>query len=322
MVALPLYLVLALGELLLLSLVGGIWAWIALRRLRRQPPATVAAVEDPAPATASAAAAEPEAGSDYPGQLRQELEQVARLLGVEDGQPELEDDDLRKALRLRRDFLGLELEWAEAAGDDARDRALVAGMQGLLANNPWPPAEAAEPAPAAEVPDHHLDRETVLEQQLSNLQAVIDNQHQAMRELRSLLEQAVPESEARQQALAHLETAEQQGEALARQAARLTEQVTPGADRAEAAGEEGSLAEDLHHLVGNQQQEIDRLWSLVQAAFPDSEPPPALAEAVEQMGRVNRELGGCVQVLEQENERLRGEVDSLRRQIDDLNADG
>jgi septal ring factor EnvC (AmiA/AmiB activator) len=74
-------------------------------------------------------------------------------------------------------------------------------------------------------------------------------------------------------------------------------------------------AEMLRDLVGSQQRTISKLQSLLHTLTPDTDKAQELADAINKIQRSNNELNSCVMVLEDENNMLRGEVETLQERL-------
>jgi uncharacterized coiled-coil protein SlyX len=327
-----------LEVLLILMLTGGV-LYFKLRSARRDAAALrvqlqqavaetrPAVVEQPVPAPAEPA--EPQ--RDYADFLREQLQHSSLLLG-EDTSAQSEDEHTRQMLAARHQFLQLELDVqgvASTADEAAQRQTLIAGMQALLdglrnqTQDNEPPVVAAETGQPPEAPTTRSD-ENRLQDQITHLRTVIDNQHDVMRELRHLLEEHGGESEELQEALRKLSDAEAQAIELQRCLEVMeheNEQLQDSAARALTTGVATSPDADmLRDLVGSQQRTIGKLQHMLRSLGPDSGKARELDEAIDKIQRANMELNSCVMVLEDENAMLRGQVESLQERIADLEA--
>lgn len=279
---------------------------------------------------------------DYADFLRDELAHSDLLLGEDitaqaagvSGDPAADADSalLRQMLAARHQFLQLELDVQgvkSTADVEAQRRSISMGMQALLDGLRAP--EAATPAPTAtdeaETAAPAMRSEVSrLEDQITHLRGVIDNQHSVMRELRQLLEDHSDDSEELQEALRKLGDAEAQALELQRclevmdcENERLKAKTTveTGARGALSAGPDADMLRDL---VGSQQRTISKLQHMLQSLAPDSGKAKELGDAIGKIQRANSELNSCVMVLEDENAMLRGQVETLQERIADLEA--
>lgn len=292
---------------------------------RRDPP--------PAPPTA---APEPVPQRDYADFLRDELALSDRLLG-DNGAMQADDAAaadadaalLRQMLAARHQFLQLELDvqgMKSTADVEAQRRSIAMGMQALLEGlqPPEAPAAAPETVENTDAPPGPVMRSEVhrLEDQISHLRGVIDNQHSVMRELRNLLEEHGNDSEELQEALRKLGDAEAQAvefqrclEVMDHENRRLKTGTVGNA--ASAAGPDADMLRDL---VGSQQRTIGKLQHMLQSLAPDPGKAKELGEAINKIQRANSELNSCVMVLEDENAMLRVKVETLEERLADLEA--
>lgn len=291
---------------------------------RREPP--------PAP-SASAPAPEPEPQRDYADFLRDELALSDRLLGENGAAPPEEAADadaalLRQMLAARHQFLQLELDVQgvkSTADAEAQRRSIAMGMQALLEGlRPETPATAPAATENTDAPPGPVMRSEVhrLEDQITHLRGVIDNQHSVMRELRKLLEEHGNDSEELQEALRKLGDAEAQAVELQRCLEVMDHEnqrlKTTAAGESSPAGSPD--ADMLRDLVGSQQRTISKLQHMLQSLAPDSGKAKELGDAINKIQRANSELNSCVMVLEDENAMLRVKVETLEERLADLEA--
>ena len=281
----------------------------------------------------------PEApGAPQPGYadyLREQLDRSDLLLGKDpvqttDGQEPIPPDEsetlAQQMLAARHQFLQLELDVQALAADadaEARRQSVIAGMQALLAGLNRSAGDL-QPRPEAVGPESAVrttrSEESKLRDQIDHLRSVIDNQHGVMQELRHLLEEHGGDSEELHDALHKLGDVEAQAVEL-RRCLKTMGQENLRLRQASAAASDGRGphgnpdAEMLRDLVGSQQRTISKLQSLLHTLTPDTDKAQELADAINKIQRSNNELNSCVMVLEDENNMLRGEVESLQERL-------
>ncbi|HEY9199027.1 MAG TPA: hypothetical protein VIR60_06645 [Gammaproteobacteria bacterium] len=278
---------------------------------------------------------------DYADFLRDQLEHSNQLLGehageqaegaLTEGAADSADARARQMLAVRHQFLQFELDVqgvASTADAEAQRQTVIAGMQALLEGLRLPTAETpveSASEPEAEPVIEPLVRSEVnrLQDQISHLRSVIDNQHGVMRELRHLLEEHGGESEELQEALRKLGDAEAQAVELQRCLEVMdheNERLKATRERDSGAPGAGPDADMLRDLVGSQQRTIGKLQHMLQSLAPDSGKAKELGDAIGKIQRANSELNSCVMVLEDENTMLRGQVESLQERLASLEA--
>ena len=343
MVSLSVYGLLAIAEMVLLALFlagVGLYKWrnaqrsiAALRQAlsdastRMDRPAGKPSAPDPGGTQAS-----------YADCLREQLTQSGKLLGesteletsTEEQTREPANDSsvlVRRMLAAREQFLRLELDVQEATDPDPeiRRRALVTGMQAVLAELNGPAVDAAQQdaAAAAEASAPRLrSEETKLREQIEHLRSVIDNQHGVMQELRHLLEEHGGDSDGLQEALHKLSDVETQAIELRRCLGAMGEEnARLRQANSLMRGTHGNPdAEMLRDLVGSQQRTISKLQDMLHSITPDSDKARELSDAINRIQRSNTELNSCVMVLEDENNMLRGELETLQGRLADIES--
>lgn len=340
------YGLLAIAEVVVLALLlagVGLYKW---RGAQRSLAALRQALSDAAARTDLPAGMTPSARDGgrpqqaYADCLREQLQRSGRLLGESTERestteqapvPANESSRLvRRMLAARERFLRLELDVQEAADPDpeVRRRALVTGMQAVLAelNGPAVDEPQQDTADAHEAtPPRMRSEESKLREQIEHLRSVIDNQHDVMQELRHLLEEHGGDSEGLQDALHKLSDVETQATELRRclgamgqENARLRQANSLAENMRGAHGNPD--AEMLRDLVGSQQRTISKLQDMLHSITPDSGKARELADAINKIQRSNSELNSCVMVLEDENNMLRGELESLQGRLADIEA--
>ena len=283
----------------------------SLERALRERPVEVEKVE----AVRSGEDGQQAAYEDF---LREQLEQSGVMLGEDMEAGETDDEDpVRQMLAARHQFLQLELD-AQAMGKDpeARRRHLVEGMQALLETF-LPEAGAPAPNGSTEEGDGEgeaarIAREKQLEDQLSHLRSVIDNQHEVMKELRALLEETMGDVPEVREVLRKLADAEAKSMEMQQSIEAMKDVLVTNV------AEHSPDAEMLRHLIGNQQQTITNLQNMMAELIPEADASEGLRQAIDKMQRANQELGTCITVLEDENNRLRTEVETLQKKVDEL----
>ncbi|WJW76535.1 hypothetical protein QVG61_05450 [Thiohalobacter sp. IOR34] len=260
---------------------------------------------------------------DYASFLNEELEASSLMLGPQpEGEAEQGDDTVRQMLAARHQFLQLELDVQSLSRKDpeSRRKRLVEGMQSLLSSL-LPDKDGANDAAVGttetrgEKDAAGLSREQQLEEQLSHLRGVIDNQHEVMRELKHMLEETLDDSPQAQEIMHKLLDAEGRSKEME---AFLAGFASPEAMASKGGTVHHPDTDMLRDLVGNQQQTIDHLRNMLRDILPETEETKRLCDALNKVQRTNQELGTCVQVLEDENLRLRDQVDSLQARLDEL----
>lgn len=264
----------------------------------------------------------------YAAYLRDELLKTRTLL-----EQQGKDGDAPDWLRARQRFLELELEAREVAEDPlAFQEKLDAGFQALLEQYcPLPEAvaetvqlveEAAPPAEADASPveastrisDDELHKKEVL-----RLRDLIGHQQDAMRNLRTELESRAGEIDELEAIVAQLDAFEAQTSELV----RCIEVLEQENERLKQARKEGVTAgagtspEELDRLKGmvnDQQSTISRLQGMLEQLRPEAGKAHALEGMLDKVVKSNKELNTCVKVLENENQHLRDQLDTLGQQ--------
>ncbi len=280
---------------------------------------------------------------EYADFLREQIERSNLLLGeaipeqAEDALEAAQHEDetrIRQMLAARHQFLQLELDVQNAPQDEDRlvqRQRLVSGMQALLnglgsqpiappgGDEPTDDSSAGETAPLGR---NEIDK---MQEQIGYLRKVIDNQHSAMRELRALLDKHGEDSDELQEALRKLGDAEAQAVELNRCLEVIEHENHRLKDARHGATHKGGVVNPdtdlLRDLVGDQQRTIGKLRNMLRAITPEGGKAGELEEAINKIQRSNNELNSCVMVLEDENNMLRGQVETLRGRLADLEAD-
>ena len=310
MVELNVIWLLVLAELVMVVAGGAVFFAVRARSLAR---ALAAQPAEPVPP--------PGSGSpDYLTWLREALDNTEVMRSSLAG-PDAEADEAQAGghpaqalLELRKRYLELELNVQEVASDADVFRArLVEGLQ-TVSDACQPAAETAEEASAPAGGRRY-------EEELQRLRSVIDNQHDIMRELRAMLEAHTQGQADADQTRAKLDEFARQAAELERCVGALEQENTrlKSAEAGDGPGEASSDSSDgadsnaLRSLIGNQQETISNLQSLVQSLVPEAEKAEQLTSIISRIERANQELNGCVVILEDENELLRGRVRELEQ---------
>ena len=343
MVSLSVYGLLAIAEVVLLALFlagVGLYKWRDAKRRIADLPQALSDVSTRTDRPAGRPSAPDPGGTQasYADCLREQLTQSGKLLGesteqetsTEEQTPEPANASsalVRRMLTARELFLRLELDVQEATDPDPeiRRRALVTGMQAVLAELNGPAVDAAQQdaAAAAEASAPRLrSEETKLREQIEHLRSVIDNQHGVMQELRHLLEEHGGDSDGLQEALHKLSDVETQAIELRRCLGAMGEEnARLRQANSLMRGTHGNPdAEMLRDLVGSQQRTISKLQDMLHSITPDSDKARELSDAINRIQRSNTELNSCVMVLEDENNMLRGELETLQGRLADIES--
>jgi DNA repair exonuclease SbcCD ATPase subunit len=167
------------------------------------------------------------------------------------------------------------------------------------------------------------DTRDTRDEELLHLKQVINNQQDAMAELRERLrdsggEPADVESILQKLATFERESAELQRclEVLERENERLKQAKSDG----QLAGMEPAPAADLKlgglkSMVDRQQETISNLQNLIRELAPEAGKARKLEEVIARIQRTNDALNSCVSVLRDENALLRGELDEVNAYI-------
>ncbi len=282
-------------------------------------------------------AEEPEAVG-YEQYLR---DKVIRNQALVDQAAASQDDAEKKAgelLLMRKQFLELELEAHTLENNPTafQDR-LAAGMSELIeqlrpepetiaADETEPAEEAVDDGVEADVDEREEDRATVdtQEAEFDRLKQVINNQHDAMEALRAELKARESEIEGLDTILAKLDEFEQHDAELQNCLAMLDKENQRLKEEHEAGGASGNKIEPmdpaqltgLKSMLGDQQQTIQNLQTLLQDLAPEASKAKELENAITSIERANTDLNSCVALLEDENANLRAELESINAQLE------
>ena len=248
----------------------------------------------------------------------------------------LERPENEELFAMRKQFLEIELQARELKDNPlAFEESLTGGFRGLIEQ--WRPEAAVEvnadvePADTEptddldiEISDGEQDREAIdtSGEELDRLKEVINNQQDAMAALREELHQREHEIDDVGSILKKLDEFERQSAELHTCLAVLEQEN----ERLKSARESGAAPEDdgkddmpltgLKVMVNEQQETISKLHSLISELAPDANKARELENAMEDIERANRELSGCVSVLEDENAMLRNELEQMFVQVE------
>ncbi|HHH44940.1 MAG TPA: hypothetical protein ENK49_12450 [Gammaproteobacteria bacterium] len=105
----------------------------------------------------------------------------------------------------------------------------------------------------------------------------------------------------------------------------ILEQENERLKSARAAGEPGVPAADIQQpaqlkglksMMGQQQETIGNLQNLIRELAPEAGKAKELEDSINAITRTNQELNGCVTVLEDENAKLRVELEQIQSQLE------
>jgi predicted RNase H-like nuclease (RuvC/YqgF family) len=265
----------------------------------------------------------------YETYLRDELRKNRALLeqhGEADGAPDW--------LVARQRFLDLELE-ARAVADDpmAFQEKLDGGFQALLEQyRPSPEAAPEDVQLAEEAEPEEEEVETREEEargrvsddelhkkEMMRLRDLIGHQQDTMRTLRTELESRSGEIDELEAIVAQLDAFEAQTAELV----RCIEVLESENERLKQAREEGALTgaganpEELGRLkdmVNDQQSTIGNLQGMLEQLRPEAGKAHELEDMLSDVVKSNKELNTCIMVLEDENQSLRDQLNTLEKQ--------
>ena len=320
-------------ELAILALVAGVILFRRGNRLSRKVLALQKQLENPAEAPA------PIGFDQY---LRDE---VLRNEGLIDQAAASEDESEKKAaelLKFRKRFLEIELEAQALEGNPVAFQDKIAAGMCELVEIMRPDAETvevereAEPVAGIELeeaPDDDAEAEAVrktidtAEAEVSHLKDVINNQQDAMEALRAQLEASADEVEGMDAILKQLADFEKQSAELKKCLLTLESENERLKASQSDGGQAGSISETapaqltgLKNMVGSQQETIDGLRRLIGELMPEADKAAELEESLNRLQNNNKELSGCVSVLEDENAMLRSELEEIGRQLEEQDA--
>jgi len=252
------------------------------------------------------------------------------------------DDAEKKAgelMQLRKQFLELEVEaCALEKNPSAFQDRLAAGMSELIEQLRPEPETVTETVPEAtdstsqpdgaaesDIEEEDEKRATIdtRDAQVNRLKDVINNQQDAMAALRKELEAREGDIEDLDSILQKLDEFERQSSEL-ETCLSILEQENERLKTASAAGERDSSEADtrepaqlngLKSMMGQQQETINNLQNLIRELAPEAGKAKELEDSINAINRTNQELNGCVTVLEDENTKLRSELEQVQTQL-------
>ncbi|VAW82398.1 hypothetical protein MNBD_GAMMA13-1743 [hydrothermal vent metagenome] len=265
-------------------------------------------------------------------------DEVLRNQGLVDQAAASEDDAEKKAgelLLMRKQFLELELEAHTLESNPVAFQECLAASLSELIEQLRPEAEtAAEPPGLVEEPVES-DTATVTdkeeratldtkEAEFDRLKQLINNQHDAMEALRAELKSKESEIEGLDTILAKLDEFERHDAELQGCLTILDQENQQLKELHEGGGMSGNKIEPmdpaqltgLKSMLGDQQQTIQNLQTLLQELAPETGKAKELENAITGIERANMDLSSCVAVLEDENANLRAELDSINAQLE------
>lgn len=272
-------------------------------------------------------------------------DEVIRNEGLIDQAAASEDESEKKAaelLKFRKRFLEIELEAQALDGNPVAFQDKIAAGICELVETMRPDAETveveteAEPTAGIELeeaPDDDAEAEAArktidtAEAEVSHLKDVINNQQDAMEALRAQLEAHAGDGEEMNAALEQLADFEKQSAELKKCLLMLESENERLKASQDDGGEAGGISETspaqltgLKNMVGSQQETIDGLRRLIGEIMPEADKAGELEESLNRLQNNNKELSGCVSVLEDENALLRNELEEIGRQLEEQDA--
>ena len=272
-------------------------------------------------------------------------DKVIRNEGLIDQAAASEDESEKKAaelLKFRKRFLEIELEADGLEGNPVEFQDRIAAGICELVETMRPDAETvevvAEEAPAAaveleEAPDDDAEAEAqrktidTSQAEVSHLKDVINNQQDAMAALRAQLQEHAGDVDDMDTILQKLEDFERQSAEL-KKCLLMLESENERLKGSQGNGErDGGINETapaqltgLKNMVGSQQETIDGLRRLIGELMPEADKAAQLEDSLNRLQNNNKELSGCVSVLEDENAMLRNELEEIGRQLEEQDA--
>ncbi len=287
-----------------------------------------------------------EAAQDEPATIGFEQylrDEVLRNQDLIDSAAAATDDAEKKAgelLQLRKQFLELEVEARALEKNPVafQDR-LAAGMSELI-EQLRPEAETvtetvseatdsdsrADVAAESDIEEGGDERPTIdtHDAEMNRLKDVINNQQDAMTALRKELEARAGDIEDLDSIMQKLDEFERQSSELETCLSVLEQEnerlksatAAGGQDTAGADTREPAKLSGLKSMMGQQQESISNLQNLIKELAPEAGKAKELEDAINGITRTNKELDGCVAVLEDENAKLRSELEQIQTQLD------
>ncbi|GEM_PF-1963669 len=274
---------------------------------------------------------------DFEQYLRDEVLRNQELI---DRAAASEDDAEKRAaelLLLRKQFLEMEIGVRALENNPVEFQDhLAAGMSELIEQlRPEPetvsgatetPTEDTEAETEAAIEAEEPERASIdtHDAEFNRLKDVINNQQDAMSALRRELEARENDIEDLDSIMNKLDQFETQSTEL-ETCLRVLEQENERLKSARAAGEPGTVVtgirepaelKGLKSMMGQQQETIGNLQSLIRELAPEAGKAQQLEDSINAITRTNQELNGCVTVLEDENAKLRVELEQIQAQLE------
>ena len=262
---------------------------------------------------------------------------IDQAAASEDG----EEKNAGELLMMRKQFLELEIEAAALEGNPVEfQNRLAAGMSELIEQlRPEPETvtetvtETVEESVVSDTGESTQDDAAhsqldTHDKEFDRLKQVINNQHEAMAALRAELQARESEIEDLDVILAKLDEFERHDEqlqscldVLEKENQRLKE--AHGNQSSAATSSDARIVPmdpaqltGLKSMLGDQQQTIHNLQSLLQQLAPEASKAKELEQAIANIEKANQELDSCVAVLEDENTMLRAELEAINAQLE------
>jgi predicted RNase H-like nuclease (RuvC/YqgF family) len=241
-------------------------------------------------------------------------------------------------LLMRKRFLELEVEASALENNpEAFQERLASGMNELIELLRPDPETATETV--TETVEETVDSDSgasagddaeersqldTHDEEFDRLKQVITNQHEAMAALRAELQTREAEIEDLDVILAKLDEFEKHDDELQNCLAVLEKENQRLKEAHKSDSASGARIEPmdpaqltgLKSMLGDQQQTIHNLQTLLQELAPEASKAKELVEAIAKIERANQELDGCVAVLEDENSMLRAELEAINAQLE------
>lgn len=280
---------------------------------------------------------EPPEAVRYEQYLRDE---VVRNQAFIDQAAASQDDAEKQAgelLLMRKQFLELEVEASALESNPVEfQKRLATGMSELIEQlRPEPETvtetvtETVEESVASDTGesaegDAGRSQLDTHDEEFDRLKQVINNQHEAMAALRAELQAREADIKDLDVILAKLDEFEQHDEQLQ----GCLDVLEKENQRLKAAHQNDSSSgssmepmdpsqlNGLKSMLGDQQQTIHNLQTLLQELAPEASKAKELEDAIANIQRANQELDSCVAVLEDENAMLRSELEAINAQLE------
>lgn len=321
MIQLDLISVLLVLELVIVLFAGCIILWFKFKKEKNKKPQIIIKEQQ-------ASLVKESLDSSYDDCLRSELKQLQDIISA---LPESQAGDVldnRTLLGVRQEFIALELSAQDWLSDaDTHQEKLMEGIRSLLDHFNMEHGDTAD-----KDGEEKVGGTEQYEDQLEYFKSVIDNQLNVMRDLRKKLAAADNSegglSDEMKDLFDQLEQAEKQAvelgrcvEILEEENERLRQNAGSDKDSGDAGAENqssDSMMEDIggmETMVSNQQETISKLKNLLDDLVLEASKAEELEDLIGHIQRANKELSGCIMVLEDENTMLRGEMERLRNNL-------